>query len=189
MADEPVIVQSTWSYFLKDFLFSIVLVILGAVILLVPLIKQALRQSLVKVFDLVDGKYHLGLAAHLEASMALYLPVGLFVMALLIDFSVLYRHKLTWVALEKESVLKRYGFPFRRQKEIKYANIRTVEVWRGWWERILGIGDLAIAAGGSQGFDIELNGIKDPDSVASIIRNRQKSGRGGKLAGTTDRYN
>jgi len=189
MAEEPIVVQSSLSSFIKDFIFSVVLLILGGVILMVPFIQEALWQSLGKVFEVVDRSGQLGLANHRDLLAARYIPLGLFVIALLIDISVLYRFRLNWMTLGKDSVTKRYGFPIRKETEVKYSNVRTVEVWRGWSDKILGIGDLAIAAGGSQGFDIEMNGVKDPDSLASVIKRRQAGSRSGKLSGTSDKYN
>ncbi|MDH5639235.1 MAG: hypothetical protein OEZ04_12170, partial [Nitrospinota bacterium] len=55
-------------------------------------------------------------------------------------------------------------------------------------DKVFKIGDVLIAAGGSQGYDIEMNGIKDPDDVAATIRNRQKAARPGKLSGSTQKY-
>jgi len=189
MAEAPIVVQSALTSFIKDFIFSLVLLALGGVILMVPFIQEALWQSLGKAFEVVDRNGQMGLENHRDLLAARYIPLGLFVTALLIEISVFYRFRFNKMTMGKDTVTKKYGFPLRKETEIKYSNVRTVEVWRGWMDKILGIGDVAIAAGGSQGFDIEMNGVKDPDSVASVIKRRQAGSRSGKLSGTSDKYN
>jgi len=188
MADEPILVQSTLKYYIKDFFFSIILVALGLVILFFIPARDSLESSLSRIFPILDAKLHLGLQGYLYHASTLYIPVGLFVMALFVDFSVLLRWRFTWISLEKETVVKKHWFPLKKKAEIKYSSIRTVEVWQSWLGRLIGYGDLVIASGGSQGFDIELSGVSDPDSAASIIRSRQKTSRGGKLTGVKEKY-
>jgi len=180
--------HSSWPHFVKDFIFSIVLIIIGIVIVLLDTVKQSLVISLGKVFATLDQRHDLGLSPHLSDAVMTYVPVSLFVIALLINISILYRKKLNYLELDKEFLIKRYGFPLRRSVEIKYTEIRAVEVWQGWLDKILRIGDVAVARGGSQGYEIQMNGLEDPDGVATLIRDLQKSSRKGKLSGVTEKY-
>ncbi|MDH5510361.1 MAG: PH domain-containing protein [Nitrospinota bacterium] len=194
MPDEPIFVHSAWAHFIKDFIFSFSLIILGVVVMLVNVAKTALYYSVTRVFIFLEAKlnveavYHIDLNEHISEMVTLYIPITLFVMALLVNFSILYRKKFTWLALSTDGVVKKYGFPIRWKKEVKYVNMRTVENWQGGLDKLFRIGDVLIASGGSQGYDIEMNGIKDPDDVAATIRNRQKAARPGKLSGVTQKY-
>jgi len=194
MADEAIIVHSSWAHFVKDFIFSFALIILGVVVLFVDMARTALFHSVTRLFQFLEARlnvqavYNIDLSEHISATVALYIPITLFVLALLVNFSILYRKRFTWLALEADGVVKKYGFILRRKKEVKYVNIRTVDNWQSWLEKLFNIGDVLIAAGGSQGYDIEMNGIRNPDDVGRTILNRQKAARPGRLSGITQKY-
>ncbi|MDH5755380.1 MAG: PH domain-containing protein [Nitrospinota bacterium] len=194
MPEDTIEVHSSWAHFTKDFIFSLSLIALGLVVLFVGSAKTALYYSVVRLFSFLELKldvekiYNVDLNSYISDTVALYVPIGLFILALFVNFSILYRKRFTWLLLGEETVMKKYGLMFWKSREIKYSSIRTVENWQGGLQKILKIGDVMIAAGGSQGYDIEMEGVSDPDEVADMIRNRQKATRPGKLSGIQEKY-
>ena len=62
--------------------------------------------------------------------------------------------------------------------EIRLGDIRSVEVDQSFWGKIMNIGSLKIASAGSDGWEIEINGLPRPGKVRRIInegRHRQSS--------------
>lgn len=53
--------------------------------------------------------------------------------------------------------------------EIRLADIRSVEVDQSFWGRLVGIGSIKIASAGSDGWEIEINGLPQPNKVRRII--------------------
>lgn len=59
--------------------------------------------------------------------------------------------------------------------EIRLSDIRAVEVDQSFWGKLVGIGAVRIASAGSDGWEIEINGLPQPNKVRRIIN----SGRHG----------
>jgi uncharacterized membrane protein YdbT with pleckstrin-like domain len=53
--------------------------------------------------------------------------------------------------------------------EIRLSDIRSVEVDQSFWGRLVGIGSIKIASAGSDGWEIEINGLPQPTKVRRII--------------------
>jgi uncharacterized membrane protein YdbT with pleckstrin-like domain len=58
-------------------------------------------------------------------------------------------------------------------KEIFCADVRTIDVRQSFWQRIIGIGDIALATSGTSGYEEEAHGIPDPMGLKDVIY-RQK---------------
>jgi len=53
--------------------------------------------------------------------------------------------------------------------EIRLADIRSVEVDQSFWDKIMNIGTVRIASAGSDGWEIEIDGLPSPSNVRRII--------------------
>lgn len=69
--------------------------------------------------------------------------------------------------LMPDGIMIRDGFWRRKYIFIRYNNITTISTDRGWWQRIVGTGDLHISAGGWT--DIVFEGVSDPECVLKAI--------------------
>ena len=54
--------------------------------------------------------------------------------------------------------------------EVLLRNIRTVEIRRSLMDRILGVGTLLVGASATEGYEIVVPGIPDPEGVRGILR-------------------
>ncbi len=53
--------------------------------------------------------------------------------------------------------------------EIRIADIRAVEVHQQFWEKMVGIGTIRIASAGSDGWEIDIQGMPSPGKIRHII--------------------
>jgi len=53
--------------------------------------------------------------------------------------------------------------------EIRLADIRSVEVDQSFWQKLMNIGTVRIASAGSDGWEIEIEGLPNPAKVRRII--------------------
>ncbi len=59
-------------------------------------------------------------------------------------------------------------------KEIFCADVRTIDVKQSLWQRIIGIGDIALATSGTSGYEEEAHGIPDPIGLKDMIYRQKK---------------
>jgi len=57
--------------------------------------------------------------------------------------------------------------------EIRLTDIRSVEVDQSFWGKLVGIGAIKIASAGSDGWEIEINGLPQPNKILRIINERR----------------
>jgi membrane protein YdbS with pleckstrin-like domain len=81
----------------------------------------------------------------------------------------LIRNHTSW-SLTSDRLIERQGFLARRRREMELADIRSIEVDRSLKQRMLGLGNVAVASSASADFMIRLFDIPDPERVAEILR-------------------
>lgn len=79
-------------------------------------------------------------------------------------------HSLT---LTSERLIYRYGIIHRGTSELRYDDIRNLQLDQNIVERMLNFGDMAISSSGQDEMEIIINDIPDPERVAEYIRKRQ----------------
>jgi len=52
---------------------------------------------------------------------------------------------------------------------VKYADIRSINVFQTVWGRILNYGDVVIGTAAQQGYELTITGVKDPERLAYLI--------------------
>jgi uncharacterized membrane protein YdbT with pleckstrin-like domain len=124
-------------------------------------------------------KGHLMLVAILTAAgvVALAMPphgvamtVAAFLLAALIFGLVsIVRSHTSW-SLTSDRLIERRGFLARRRREMELADVRSIEVDRSLTQRMLGLGNVAVASAASADFMIRLFDIPDPERIAEILR-------------------
>jgi membrane protein YdbS with pleckstrin-like domain len=95
---------------------------------------------------------------------------GLVVLGMLALAATIIRARQVSWSLTSDRLIERRGLLATRKREMELADIRSVEVSRRLIQRILGLGDVAIASAASTDYAIQLNDISDPDSAAETIR-------------------
>lgn len=67
----------------------------------------------------------------------------------------------------------RRGLFSRRTSEVRHEDVRNLQVHQTTMERLLGVGDIAISSAGQDDLEIHVNGISNPQKIASIVRDMQ----------------
>jgi membrane protein YdbS with pleckstrin-like domain len=79
------------------------------------------------------------------------------------------RRNTSW-SLTSDRLIERSGFLARHRREMELADVRSIEVDRSLMQRMLGLGNVAIASAASADFMIRLWDIPDPERMAEILR-------------------
>ena len=79
-------------------------------------------------------------------------------------------HSLT---LTNERLVYKYGIIKRGISELRYEDIRNLQLDQNITERLLNFGDLALSSSGQDEMEIIINDIPNPTQVADYIRQRQ----------------
>jgi uncharacterized membrane protein YdbT with pleckstrin-like domain len=98
------------------------------------------------------------------------LALGLFAVAgLLLGMVSLARRYTSW-SLTSDRLIERSGLLARHRREMELADVRSIEVDRSLFQRMVGLGNVAIASAASADFMIRLWDIPDPERIAEILR-------------------
>jgi uncharacterized membrane protein YdbT with pleckstrin-like domain len=72
--------------------------------------------------------------------------------------------------LTSERLIERCGVLSTHRREMELTDIRSVEVYRSLFQRLVGLGDVTVASAASADFSIRLKDVLDPEQVAAQIR-------------------
>lgn len=81
--------------------------------------------------------------------------------------------KSTTLTVTSERTILRKGILSRRTTEVRHDDVRNLQVNQTFLERMLGVGDLAISSAGQDDLEIDIDGVRNPEQIASYIRDRQ----------------
>ncbi len=90
--------------------------------------------------------------------------VGLFILIF-----ILIEIQCTSYELTSRRIIIRKGLISKNQNEIWIKDMRAVNFVQSVWQRIIGVGDIAIGTAASAGTEINIMGIADPADVVSKI--------------------
>jgi uncharacterized membrane protein YdbT with pleckstrin-like domain len=96
-------------------------------------------------------------------------PVLFALAGLLLAMVSLARRNTSW-SLTSDRLIERSGFLARHRREMELADVRSIEVDRSLFQRMVGLGNVAIASAASADFMIRLWDIPDPERMAEILR-------------------
>ncbi|HEX4210668.1 MAG TPA: PH domain-containing protein [Candidatus Binataceae bacterium] len=94
----------------------------------------------------------------------------LFALAAVLFGSVSLARGYTSWSLTSDRLIERSGFLARHRREMELADVRSIEVDRSLFQRMVGLGNVAIASAASADFMIRLWDIPDPERMAEILR-------------------
>jgi uncharacterized membrane protein YdbT with pleckstrin-like domain len=93
--------------------------------------------------------------------------IGLGVLTFLV--TMIRARTVNW-SLTSDRLIEKRGIVASRRREMELADIRSVEVSKRVFQRMIGLGDVTIASAASADYAIRLNDIYDPDNAAETIR-------------------
>lgn len=82
----------------------------------------------------------------------------------------------TRIRLTESRIIKTSGVLNTTETSLNIRDVRALEVDQLWWQKILGIGSVKIASAGSDGWEIEIDGLPSPNRVKHIINAGRGSG-------------
>ncbi len=77
--------------------------------------------------------------------------------------------KGTELTVTDERVSLRKGILSKFTNDVYLTDIRNVQIYQSFWQRIFGVGSVAISSAGNDGIEIEVKGIPDPEKIKAII--------------------
>ena len=83
--------------------------------------------------------------------------------------TALRRYFISW-SLTSERIIESKGILSRHRREMELADVRSVDVERGFMQRAMGLGNIVIASAASADYSIKLSDIPDPEGVADTLR-------------------
>jgi len=89
--------------------------------------------------------------------------------AVLLGLISLARRYKSW-SLTSDRLIERSGFLSSRRREMELADVRSIEVDRSLMQRLVGLGNVAVASAASADFMIRMLDIPDPERMAEILR-------------------
>lgn len=81
--------------------------------------------------------------------------------------------RYTTLTVTTKRTILRKGLIAKNTSEVQHDDVRNLQVDQNIFERIVGVGDLAVSSAGQAGLEIHVQGIPKPDYVAETIRGLQ----------------
>jgi uncharacterized membrane protein YdbT with pleckstrin-like domain len=94
----------------------------------------------------------------------------LFVLALLIVLSAIVSRRSTSWSITSERLIEQRGVLAQTRREVELADIRSVEVSRTFFQRLLSIGSVVVSSAASADYLIRMQNVANPDEIAETIR-------------------
>jgi DNA-directed RNA polymerase subunit RPC12/RpoP len=82
--------------------------------------------------------------------------------------------RFTTLTVTNRRTTLRRGLLARETTEVRHRDVRNLQVNQTTFERMLGVGDIAISSSGQDELEINVDGIPKPEKIASIIRDLQE---------------
>jgi uncharacterized membrane protein YdbT with pleckstrin-like domain len=75
----------------------------------------------------------------------------------------------TDLTVTNERVSLRKGILSKFTNDVYLTDVRNVQIYQTFGQRIFGVGSVAISSAGNEGIEIQVTGLPDPDKIKSII--------------------
>lgn len=79
----------------------------------------------------------------------------------------------TKLSITNSRTILRRGIISRFTTEVQHDDIRNIQVDQTMFERIVGVGDVAISSSGQDDLEVDVDGIPQPNRLAKMIRSLQ----------------
>lgn len=102
------------------------------------------------------------------------ITIPLFLIGVMILLYVIIEISCTSYELTTHRIIVRRGWITKLQNEIWIRDIRGVNLFQGFWQRIIGVGNIEIGTAASSGTEISIIGIAKPSEVIDKINSLRK---------------
>lgn len=101
--------------------------------------------------------------------------VSLFIIYLSPVLNAFFERKSTVLRVYEFKLVLEKGIFSKHIKEISISDVRMLELQQKFWQRLLKIGNIAIATAGTAGYELVVAGLNDPADIISTINNIRHS--------------
>ena len=98
------------------------------------------------------------------------IPFGIGIVVLLVWWL---RCLATTLVITDRRVTLRKGILSKATNDVLIADIRNVRIEQSMWQRIFGVGSVAVSTSGQSDMEIEVHGVPAPDRIKAIINDRR----------------
>jgi len=81
--------------------------------------------------------------------------------------------RFRFVTVTSKRTIYRQGIFSKLTSEVQHDDVRNMQVEQSFFDRILGVGHLAVSSSGQDDMEIDVRGLKSPQRVIDIIREYQ----------------
>jgi len=81
------------------------------------------------------------------------------------------------ITVTSEKVSKRTGILSKNTNDIYLEDIKNIQVKQSLFQRMFGVGTLAIASAGTGGIEIAITGIPDPNRIKNILEEQRRKAK------------
>jgi hypothetical protein len=81
--------------------------------------------------------------------------------------------RYTTLTVTTKRTILRKGIIAKNTTEVQHDDVRNIQVDQNMFQRVVGVGELAVSSSGQDDLEIHVDGIPQPDEVAEIIRDLQ----------------
>ena len=79
----------------------------------------------------------------------------------------------TELTVTDERTILRKGLLSKQTNEVRHEDVRNIQVSQTFIQRMLGVGRISVSSAGQDTIEISIDGVRDPQSLADLIRMRQ----------------
>jgi uncharacterized membrane protein YdbT with pleckstrin-like domain len=87
----------------------------------------------------------------------------------LVGLAILVHHRITW-SLTSDRLIQRHDLFATARQEMELADLRSIDLTQSVRQRLLGLGNVAVASAASAEFLIVMSDIRHPEGVAETVR-------------------
>ena len=98
------------------------------------------------------------------------IATALLALALLIVVTAIVSRRATSWSITSERLIEQRGVMGQTRREVELADIRSVEVSRTFFQRLIGIGSVVVSSAASADYLIRMQNVGNPDEIAETIR-------------------
>ena len=77
------------------------------------------------------------------------------------------------LTVTNERTIYKHGILNTKSSEVQHDDVRNMQVEQSIFQRMIGVGDIAISSAGQGDMEIQVKGFKDPNEIVEVIRKYQ----------------
>jgi len=86
--------------------------------------------------------------------------------------------RTTTLTVTNERTTLRRGIMSKSLNEVWHRDVRNVQLYKSFFQRIFGVGSIGISSAGQSGIEVSVRGIRNPEGVKDIIDRYRRANLG-----------